>query len=64
MKKRITYVLPQDAEPDPAKIKVSSDEVDLTGYHNGAIEKRLTIGLSELPPEVRLSAAFLDVFLL
>jgi hypothetical protein len=60
MRQRITYLLPPGSGVDPADIKVDNSNVlklgeDLLSYaksSESAEERRITIGLSELPQEV------------
>lgn len=51
MRQRITYLLPVGSDNNPADIKVS--DVSLTHPHQNAVEeRRITLGLSDLPKEV------------
>ncbi|KAK5716333.1 protease B nonderepressible form [Elasticomyces elasticus] len=54
MKQRITYLLPEGTDYDPANIHIGPDSVNITNTAEPpAIEKRVTAGLSELPVELR-----------
>lgn len=50
MRQRITYLLPGDHEINPADIKF--DEKELLYDYDVAEERRITLGLSDLPLEV------------
>lgn len=52
MKQRITYLLPVGSNIDPEKIEVSKDQLKLPLSESVAEQKRVTVGLSELPEEV------------
>lgn len=52
MKQRITYIVPESTGIDPASIDVAQDKVAFANAKDAAVEKRVTVGLSELPDEV------------
>ncbi|KAK3664280.1 protease B nonderepressible form [Elasticomyces elasticus] len=59
MKQRITYLLPEGTDYDPANIHIGPDSVNITNTAEPpAIEKRVTAGLSELPAETWLAKTF------
>jgi len=53
MKQRITYLQPKGTGIDPAAIHLNPDSLVFSNAHNAALEKRVTVGLSELPTEVK-----------
>lgn len=54
MKQRITYILPQGTGIDPADIEVKNDGLKFRKAGDAAEESRLTLGLDDIPAEVRL----------
>jgi len=56
MRQRTTYLLPQDTGIDPASIEVGANHLNFTKSQDAALEKRVTVDVSELPPEVGNSA--------
>ena len=52
MKQRITYLLPEGSVIDPDDIRVKNDTISFANAKDAAVEKRVTVGLSELPDEV------------
>lgn len=52
MKQRITYLLPQDSGLQQKDIAVEHDQLVFSKTRRAALEKRVTVGLSELPDEV------------
>lgn len=52
MRQRITYLLPEGTGIDPADIQVSKDELKYSKIEQAAEERRITLGLSELPEDV------------
>lgn len=55
MKQRITYLLPEGTGIGPADINVGNDSLDFTHAGEAGEEWRLTLGLNDLPEEVRCS---------
>jgi hypothetical protein len=53
MKQRITFVQPEGTGIDPNGIHVNPDTVIFSNARSAALEKRLTLGLEDLPVEVR-----------
>lgn len=53
MKQRVTYLLPEGSNIAPDEIKIEKDALIYTNAKDAALEKRVTVGLSELPDEVR-----------
>ena len=49
MRQRITYLLPQGTGVNPADIDVGKDHLTFAKASDAAIERRITVGLSELP---------------
>lgn len=54
MKQRITYIQPEGTLIARDSIHVNPDTVVFTNARISALEKRITLGLDELPAEVRL----------
>lgn len=52
MRQRITYLLSQGTSVDPSTIKVTDNGLDFDEAETAAEERRITIGLSQLPREV------------
>lgn len=52
MRQRITYLLPHGSGVNPADIKVTDNELTFARADDAAEERRITVGLSELPKEV------------
>lgn len=52
MKQRITYLLRDAGGVDPATLAVGDDSLKIPGL-KGAKEWRVTVGVKELPKEVR-----------
>lgn len=52
MRQRITYLLPSGTSIDPADIKHDASSLDYSRSAEAAEERRITIGLSEIPEEV------------
>lgn len=57
MKQRITYIQPEGTFIDRNSIHVNPDSVVYTNAGSAALEKRLTLGLDDLPPEVPLTVS-------
>ncbi|KAM3421369.1 Protein PBN1 [Cercospora zeina] len=53
MRQRITYLLPRGPGVNPADIVAGKDDLTFSHAANAAIEKRITLGLSELPLSVQ-----------
>jgi len=53
MKQRITFIQPEGTGIDPNGIHVNPDTVIFSNARSAALEKRLTLGLEDLPAEVR-----------
>lgn len=53
MKQRITYLVPEGTGIDPSSIVVEPHSLEFKNARLAALEKRVTVGLSELPQEVR-----------
>ncbi|KAF2208174.1 hypothetical protein CERZMDRAFT_49659 [Cercospora zeae-maydis SCOH1-5] len=49
MRQRITYLLPRGTGVDPSDIVAGKDDLTFSHTANAAIERRITLGLSELP---------------
>lgn len=67
MRQRITYLLPEGIGIDPSDIEVGEFDLTFAKTHSTAEERRITLGLSELPQEVgeailHLCYAFIDSF--
>lgn len=54
MRQRITYILPEGTGVDPADIKAGKDHLTFAKANNAAVERRITLGLTELPHLVSL----------
>lgn len=54
MKHRITFIQPEGTGIDPNSIHVNPDTVVFNHARNAALEKRVTLGLSDLPAEVSI----------
>lgn len=54
MKHRITFIQPEGTGIDPNSIHVNPDTVVFNHARNAALEKRVTLGLSDLPAEVSM----------
>jgi len=54
MKHRITFIQFEGTGIDPGSIHVNPDTVVFNQAHNAALEKRVTLGLSDLPAEVNM----------
>jgi hypothetical protein len=52
MKQRITFIQPEGTGIDPNGIHVNPDTVVFSNARSAALEKRLTLGLEDLPAEV------------
>jgi hypothetical protein len=61
MKQRITYLPSAGSSFDPAGIKISDDGVNVTATEPPAVEKRVTVGLSELPLEVGVCSSHVEI---
>ncbi|CAK3831347.1 related to pbn1 [Lecanosticta acicola] len=59
MRQRITYLLPEGTELDPGDVKVGRTEIFYKKVEQAAEENRITLGLSELPEDLRV---FLEDF--
>ncbi|SMY26962.1 unnamed protein product [Zymoseptoria tritici ST99CH_1A5] len=59
MRQRVTYLLPAGTGVDPADIELADDALIYAKSSDAAEERRITIGLSDLPQELQL---FLDDF--
>ncbi|KAF2170847.1 hypothetical protein M409DRAFT_63892 [Zasmidium cellare ATCC 36951] len=53
MRQRITYLLPQGTSVDPSTIKLTDDGLDFDDLEAAAEERRITIGLTQLPEEIQ-----------
>ncbi|KAI5364814.1 Putative glycosylphosphatidylinositol-mannosyltransferase I, PIG-X/PBN1 [Septoria linicola] len=49
MRQRITYILPEGTGVDPADINTGKDHLTFAKANNAAVERRITLGLIELP---------------
>ena len=49
MRQRITYLLPRGTGVDPADISAGKDDLTFRQATTAAVERRITLGLSELP---------------
>lgn len=56
MRQRITYLLPEGTGIDPADIQVTKDELKYSKIDQAAEERRITLGLNELPEDVGLES--------
>lgn len=54
MKHRITFIQSEGTGIDPGGIHVNPDTVVFNQAHNAALEKKVTLGLSDLPAEVSI----------
>jgi hypothetical protein len=54
MKQRVTFVKPEGTGIDPNGIHVNPDTVVFNNARTAALEKRLTLGLEDLPAEVSI----------
>lgn len=61
MKQRITYVQPEGTGIDPNAIHVNPDSLVFSNSHNAALEKRVTVGLKELPDEVIMESMIIPI---
>jgi hypothetical protein len=52
MKQRVTFIKPEGTGIDPNGIHVNPDTVVFNNARTAALEKRLTLGLEDLPAEV------------
>jgi hypothetical protein len=52
MKQRVTFIKPEGTGIDPSGIHVNPDTVVFNNARTAALEKRLTLGLEDLPAEV------------
>ena len=52
MRQRVTYLLPAGTGVDPADIELADDALIYAKSSDAAEERRITIGLSDLPQEV------------
>ena len=52
MKQRITFIQPEGTGIDPNGIHVNPDTLVFSNARSAALEKRLTLGLEDLPAEV------------
>lgn len=59
MHQRITYMLPPGTGVNPSDIEVDKDHLTFAKAHDAVVERRMTLGLSELPHYVQ---AFLQDF--
>jgi hypothetical protein len=55
MKQRITFIQPEGTGIDPNGIHVNPDTVVFSNARSAALEKRLTLGLEDLPAEVGMN---------
>ena len=53
MKQRITYLLPEGSQAEPADVKVDKDSLNFSRADEADEEWRLTLGINDLPEEVR-----------
>ncbi|PIA97124.1 Protein pbn1 [Cercospora beticola] len=53
MRQRITYLLPRGTGVDPADISAGKDDLTFRQATTAAVERRITLGLSELPLPVQ-----------
>lgn len=49
MHQRITYLLPPGTGVNPSDIDAGKDHLTFAKAHDAAVERRMTLGLSELP---------------
>ena len=61
MKQRITFIQPEGTGIDPNGIHVNPDTVVFSNARSAALEKRLTLGLEDLPAEVGITYISLSV---
>jgi hypothetical protein len=54
MKQRVTFIKPEGTGIDPNGIHVNPDTVVFNNARTAALEKRLTLGLEDLPAEVSI----------
>jgi hypothetical protein len=58
MKQRITFIQPEGTGIDPSGVHVNPDTLVFSNARNAALEKRLTLGLEDLPAEVGIIAGY------
>lgn len=58
MHQRITYLLPEGTGIDPADIELTDSELKYRKVADAAEERRITLGLSELPKEVDAASSY------
>jgi len=60
MKHRITFIQSEGTGIDPGGIHVNPDTVVFNNARNAALEKKVTLGLSDLPAEVSMFPSVLQ----
>jgi hypothetical protein len=61
MKHRITFIQSEGTGIDPGGIHVNPDTVVFNQAHNTALEKKVTLGLSDLPAEVSMFRCYYSI---
>jgi hypothetical protein len=52
MKERRTFLLPKDSALKPDHVVVTESSLEFSRHHEAALERRLTLNVTDLPVEV------------